>query len=496
MTAPRRAGYIAQLLRDARRSIPLAAFVCALVATLNAVCWSLITPPFQVPDEPSHFAYVKQLAEAHALPSSGSFSFSAEEDRAITDLHEGYVQIVPPMGTIVSLAQERTLERDLTVAARLPREGSSAAGVATSQPPFYYLLETIPYALGWHGTLLTRLELMRLLSALFAGVTALFVFLFVREALPGAHAAWAPAALSIAFAPLLGFMSGAVNPDSLLFAISAAIFWCMARAFRFGLTDRLAALLGVITVIGLLTKLNFVGLFPGIMVGVGILAVRRARLSGRASAYRAFGLAAGIAAAPIAVVALINLTTDRPALGFVSTSASLVHGSLLPALSYTWQLFLPRLPGMRATEPGIFTTGQIWFDGLVGQYGWLDVAFPEWVYLLAWGFGAAVLVACGRTLVVLRKTVRARVAEITVYLIISGGLLMLISAASYFNPSGESYTQARYLLPLLALAAALLALAIRAAGRRWEGVLGTVVVLAIFADDIFSQLLVIARYYG
>ena len=49
---------------------------------------------------------------------------------------------------------------------------------------------------------------MRLLSALMAGVTALFTFLFVREALPGAPWAWTVGGLGAALAPLLGFISG------------------------------------------------------------------------------------------------------------------------------------------------------------------------------------------------------------------------------------------------------------------------------------------------
>ena len=32
----------------ALRRVPRAAWICALVAFLNAACWSLITPPFQV----------------------------------------------------------------------------------------------------------------------------------------------------------------------------------------------------------------------------------------------------------------------------------------------------------------------------------------------------------------------------------------------------------------------------------------------------------------
>jgi hypothetical protein len=52
---------------------------CAVVASINAASWSFITPPFHVPDEPSHFAYVKQLAYTDTLPTSSSEEFSEEE---------------------------------------------------------------------------------------------------------------------------------------------------------------------------------------------------------------------------------------------------------------------------------------------------------------------------------------------------------------------------------------------------------------------------------
>ena len=100
--------------------------------------------------------------------------------------------------------------------------------VAANQPPLYYALQTIPYWLGSGGTLLDRLELMRLLSALMAGLTALFAYLFVCEALPGVSWAWTVGGLGVALAPLLGFMSGAVNPDAMLAAVSAGIFFLLA----------------------------------------------------------------------------------------------------------------------------------------------------------------------------------------------------------------------------------------------------------------------------
>jgi hypothetical protein len=80
----------------------------------------------------------------------------------------------------------------------------------------------------------------------------------------------------------------------------------------------------------------------------------------------------------------------------------------------------------------------------------------------------------------------------------TGGLLAVVAANSYnlsLKHAGGG-GQARYLLPLLALYAAVLALAARGAGRRWMPVVGTVIVLLALAHDVFSQLLTIARYYA
>ena len=206
------------------------ALMCALIAILNAVGWSFVTPAFQVPDEPDHFAYVKQLAETGTLPSSSSEQLSPELRAVMAALHYEELRQRPQLRVLATQAEQLHLEAALTATAR--EVGSPAAGVASSQPPLYYALEAIPYSVAGSENVLDRLELMRLVSALFAGATAFFVFMFVRETLPGAPWAWPVAGVSVALSPLLGFMSGAVNPDSLLFVASAATFYCLARAFR------------------------------------------------------------------------------------------------------------------------------------------------------------------------------------------------------------------------------------------------------------------------
>jgi 4-amino-4-deoxy-L-arabinose transferase-like glycosyltransferase len=498
---PRKSPAKVALSRRVLAGVPAAARVCALLAFLNAACWSLITPPFQVTDEYDHFAYAQLLAETGRLPSSSSKDeYSPEETQALLDLRHAYVRFRPEGHTISSRAQQERLERDL--AQPLSRRGAGGAGVAASQPPLYYALETIPYHLGSSGSILDRLELMRLLSALMAGFTALFAFLFLREALPGVRWAWTVGGLGVALAPLLGSASSGVNPDALLFAVSAALFYCLARAFRRGLTGRGAIAMGVLIAAGFLTKLSFLGLAPGAMLGLILLARREARAAGGRRVYRrSLAPALLIAVSPGALYALVNALSNRPVLGIVSSSIATVtspHYSLSGELGYIWQLYLPRLPWMHSDFGEIFTARQIWFRDLVGLYGWTDTVFPGWVNdvaLVPAGILAALLV---RELAVVRAALRARAGEMVAYAAMSLGVLTLIGAAGYrdFPTTPAEYAEPRYLLPMLALWGAALALAARGAGRRWGPVAGVSIVVLVLAHDVFSQLQVIARYYG
>src|SRR5436190_2250186 len=68
-----------------------AALVCALVAVLNALTWSLLVPPFQVPDEESHTGYVQYLAETGKVPKPGFIGYSDEENALLRALDFGGV---------------------------------------------------------------------------------------------------------------------------------------------------------------------------------------------------------------------------------------------------------------------------------------------------------------------------------------------------------------------------------------------------------------------
>ena len=94
---------------------------------------------------------------------------------------------------------------------------------------------------------------------------------------------------------------------------------------------------------------------------------------------------------------------------------------------------------------------------------------------------------------------RARRVELLAYGLLAGVLMLFVAAASYdalLRGNSGSGAQSRYLLPLLPLYGAVLALAARGVGRRWMPVAGTAIVLVLVAHDVFSQLLLISRYYA
>ncbi|HEX5853573.1 MAG TPA: DUF2142 domain-containing protein [Solirubrobacteraceae bacterium] len=478
------------------RRVPSAAWICVLVAFLNAFAWSLIVPPLQGKDEVDHFAYVQDLAENHVIPSNGQENgvYSAQLTQVMGALHYFTVTHAPQVRAISTVAEQRALDQAVHAGASM--RGSGEAGIATAEPPLFYVLQTVPYELG-QGNILVQVQLMRFLSALFGALTALFVFLFLRELLPRSPWAATVGALCAALQPLFAFISGSLNPDALLYTVSAGVLFCLARAFHTGLTPRLAVAFGLLTAIGCVTKLNFVAIAVGALLGIAVLAVREVRSKG-VGGLLSPALATLVGLSPLILYAIRNALTSRPTFGFLSGSL-LAAPSMGDEFSYVWQMYLPRLPGMTQYFAGINTTKDIWFDRSVGLYGWMDTVFPTWVDNLALIPASAIALLCGRRLFVRRDSLIAHAAEIGVYAVMGVAVLAMVGISSFHGDAlnhGPAFVEPRYLVPLLPLLGAAVSLAVLGAGRRWAPVAGAAVVVLFLGHDIFSQLQVLARYYG
>jgi hypothetical protein len=488
------------------RGLPTTAWLCALVGLCNAAAWSFITPAFQTADERDHVSYTQYLAETGNLPARKPQGYSRELRLTVNGVRYFEIATARNVGLWTGLEQ-RKLDRQLAAHPRRP--GTGPGGASRLEPPLYYALEAIPYRLGTSGSLLDRLALMRLLSALMAGVTALLVFLFVREVLPGAPWAWTVGGVGFAAGRLFGFTSGAVNADSLLFLSSAALFYCVARAFRRGLTPRLSVVTGLAIAAGMLGKLAFAGIVPGALLALVAIAIRRSAPDSKLRALRLPALTVAIALAPVALMALLNVSVwGRPAIGAAAGASSYItrsageQGSPLGFLNFSWQLFLPPLPGMTQDFPRFFTLQELWLNSFVGMSpaGAPALVLAHWVYRVALVPISIVIVLLVTALISARAELRQRLLELTVYALMALGVFVEISAIFYptFLIHGRLgfITDSRYLLPLAALLGTALALAARGAGRRWGPVVGVFIVFVALAHDIGSQLHVISKFYG
>lgn len=486
------------------RRIHTAALVCAAVAMANALVWSLIVPPFQVPDENAHFAYIQQLAETgeppRAVPGPGA---SDEQFQTEIALNEFDVSTRPENRPIWTELEQRNLERVLD-SGLSPSNGGGRSN-STNNPPLYHLLGVVAYTAAGSGDLLDRLAVIRIVSVLLAGLTVLFTYGFLRELLPRSPRLWVVGSLAVALQPLFGFMAGGVNNDALLAATAAGLLYGVARAMRGGLTARRAAGIGAALGLGLVSKATLLAFVPALALAAGVL-IHRAGATGRWGAARAVGVGAAVAAVPILVYVLVNsVVWDRAlwsgtAQFSAGTSDQIGQGesSVREQIGYIWQWYLPRLPFMNDQfDGGYYPVYENSFKGFIGRFGWNDYGFAAWVYELALAAALALVALAGTALWRAREVVRGRAGELAVYVAAVLGLVLAIGVPGYAaKEEGTGFEQARYYLPLLPLYGAVVALAVRGAGRRAGPAVAAAVVVLALGHSLFAQLITLARYYG
>jgi 4-amino-4-deoxy-L-arabinose transferase-like glycosyltransferase len=499
-----------EAIRARAKRIPTLGWMCALTGFLCAATWSLIVPVFQVPDEQDHVAYAQYLAETGKPPpgTAGRPRYSDEEQEVLRALGWRQTTHRPENRPLATEAAHRRLEKAVDRSA--DRTGAGGPTHATGQPPLYYAAEAVAYRLSPSTSLPDRVHLMRLLSALMAAGTVLFIFLFLMEVLPGRPWAWTVGALAVAFQPMFGFISGGVNNDNLMNLAAAAVFLGLAISFRDRLTPGRGVWIGAWAAVGVLAKITMLGLLPGVALGVALL-VKTADRAGRPPARGGALASVVVLALPLLLYMLLNTTVwDRGAVTASPAEAPIEYpdpvapestgapqtANVPGALSYVWQFYLPRIPSMTPAFQG-YQANDVWFRGFVGRFGWLDYDLPSIAYTIAALIGLIILVLAAMELRACWPAVRARLAEIATYVAILVSLVLFVNVAGYFGRLDHpGFEQARYLFPLLALYAALIAVAARGAGRRWGPAAGILLVSAAVAHSAVAILLTLTRYYG
>lgn len=484
-------------------SVRAAGLAIAAVAILNAAAWALLTPAWHGPDEPDHFAYAQTLAELGNTPDKSASErppFSSRQvlavDAASAYSVVGLTDTRPPW----LQADEERYARHMAQSPGREDDGGGYLFSASSHLPGYYGLTLPAYFAANDASTFTELAWMRLLTALLAGVTALCAFLTVRELVPSRQWLAVTAGVLVAFHPMASFMSGVVNNDAGVNAAAALLVFLLVRGLRRGLTVPLAVGLGLTLTLLPALKATGTALYPAAALGILGMVWRRHDQADLI----AYGALAGVAAAALVVRRLVTSALEAPSVtaGLTEGGAS-VGGTVsrileepVTYLSYTWQMFLPRLPFMSDVHLPRWPAFEVFIKGGWAAFGWVVVQFPEWVYVVIVIASLAMAALC--VVAVLRHwpAARRRGWELAVLVTALAGVVGGVEGAYFTNEvRAVPAEQGRYiftaLVPLAAIAVGgVLAYRDRVATLVAAGLAATVIGLGYA-----SQLLALSRFF-
>lgn len=409
----------------------------ALLATI----YSLTTPLFEAPDEMDHFRYVNWLATGQGLPNLADDLAQAGHEIGQPPLYYGLLAaIVWPvdMSDLFEVAPANPYWRE---------------GVGVNLH-YHTQAEQFP----WRDTALA-VRLARFVSILLGIITVTATYHIARLIMPGFALL---AAAFVVFNPMFVFMSGVVNNDNLIVALSTLTLWLLVRNLLLPSTAVWSyALVGIVWGLAILSKMSGAALGGVILVGLAFTAYRRR--SWKTLFYGS--LWAGVGAALVA--------------GWWFVRNSLLYGDPL-----AWDLFLRANQGV--IRPSLLSWPQAVsrFYPLVPRTFWASFNYgnfaPESFYIFI--NGVMLLAVAGLTVWFIRYGVKQLTASRTLAVILLAiwCLLVFISLAQWIRQV-EQTEQGRLVFPALGSMAVLLALGLITLFRRQRWVLtGIVAILAVW----------------
>jgi 4-amino-4-deoxy-L-arabinose transferase-like glycosyltransferase len=462
--------------------VPLPLGLLLVAATIQALTWIVLLPPFQGPDEDSHFAYVQKIWESQTIPwhpGGGPASARKNSDEVVAALITG------GMGPLQANIAARPLwtradERAWAAAAHGASRSNGEYTTAFRNPPLYYLYEQVPYGLSTGGTVWDRTLLTRLANVPLFLVTLVFVWLLAGELFGRGPLQFLSTAVA-ALIPQLSNEVATVNPDIALVAIWSAALYLMALIVRRGAKRRWVVWLAVLNAAGALTQPRSVTLLIPSALAVLLVLARERGWS------RVTPLRAGVATAVV--------------FGLVTLAWSTIgKGSAREFVSYLWQFYLPKLGFMNTTiGPPNYDVHTGLVDRIFGTLAQLEVGLPPTLDDIAWWTARLGLVALVVALWVRRDAVRSNAALAVVLVTAVWTLLLglhLVAYRSMLTSPGDPIITGRYLLPLIGLLGMAAAVIAAALPRLLRDLYNGVVVAAGVALQLLSLGLLLERFYG
>ncbi|MDI7274449.1 MAG: glycosyltransferase family 39 protein [Anaerolineae bacterium] len=393
-------------MNSAQRLVTLARVLIVAAYVAVAAQYARLTPPWQAPDEPAHYNYVRHVAERGELPILQPGDYPHDY------LEEIKASRFPPHMSIDSIRYE------------------------SWQPPLYYLPAAGVYRLAQGWSLEGRLFALRLISVLYGALLIVVAGRIADSLAPGQPWLALGTMALVATVPMHTAMTAAVNNDTLAELWVALILWQLLA--RLQAPDGLRAWLGLGATLGLaaLTKTSTWIVLP-LVVGVVCYVTWRDRL-GRGRLLLCRGLAVAL---PALALLLPWLARNVSVYGIGDPLAFSRHSAVVVGQLRTadWLADV----GLRRGLADLLKTT---FQSFWGQFGWMGVPIDLRLYRgLAIATGLSLL---GLALRVPRDWRRLGRDERARRLLLVGSTALTGASFLWYNLSFVQH-QGRYLFPAL-----------------------------------------------
>lgn len=334
------------------------------LSLIRGLIYSAIIPPWQAPDEPKHFEYVKLLYGKRRMIGWSDITPSLERE------------IISSMDEHDYWRSGWFLKRGETF-----QEMWGNTSHKLEQPPLSYILYVIPLPLFPGEDMALQLYAMRCISIILSALIVVIAFLTIEELFPNNEFLLIGIVAFIVFLPMHTFMTSSVNSDHLAELFTSLLMLSWIVIFKKGLTRLRIVSIGLSAILGLFAKRTALVAIPTCIVAVPIY------LGGRASR-------AQLSWSKLALV--IGLATVAIGTG-ICLGGRLQIAQSFPRLSkvinhvYTYYLFLPSEQFPFTFHQGYFSHEALqvyrsWvesmFESFWGNFGWLKIRLDTPLYLL------------------------------------------------------------------------------------------------------------------
>jgi hypothetical protein len=423
-------------------------------------CWSIATPLFASPDEPSHVVRAASVVRGQILGSD-------LPKHAPRSLHGSLLVDLPALYASASKVSCYAFRADTPAnCASFTGSTTREEKIATSagrHPPWYYAVIGLPSLVFVSGI---GVRLMRLLNV---ALTALLLASALVTLLRFRHFRLLTVGFAAAVTPMVLFLAGVVNPSSIEIA-AAILFWIAGYTLVTEAPRTIDGriVLRVAVAGSVLTLTRQLGPF-----WLGIIALTLLALAGRE-------------------VIRVLWESNAVRIGVIAMIVCSIAQMVWIAGAGTLDASNSNVPGVAGTTSQLSTgslgRGLIYYHELIGVFGWRDTAPPTavwlfWTAVLAGLVALAVFTASRRMLLAILST-----AILTWF-------LPIVLEARSANTAGF-FWQGRYTLPL-AVGVPILA-AFGFVDRRWSSRVTTrvawIVGIALGASQILAFIQALHRY--